>query len=86
MPPTTHVTKYFAIMKLEEYLKTSLGYKSVEKTGRGGGGCISQGETLKVIKGNGEKELIYVKGNKSSGVSSIHALFEGLQQLGYIKL
>ena len=67
-------------MKLEEYLKTSLGYKSVEKTGRGGGGCISQGETLKVIKGDNEKELIYVKGNKSSGVSSIHALFEGLIQ------
>ena len=73
-------------MKLEEYLKTSLGYKSVEKTGRGGGGCISQGETLKVIKGNGEKELIYVKGNKSSGVSSTHALFEVYNNLGTLKL
>ena len=72
------MTESVAIMKLEEYLKISLGYKSVEKTGRGGGGCISQGETLKVIKSNGEKELIYVKGNKSTGVSSIHPLFEGL--------
>ena len=80
------MTKSVAIMKLEEYLKTSLGYKSVEKTGRGGGGCISQGETLKVIKGNGEKELIYVKGNKSTGVSSIHALFEGFDTLKFKKL
>ena len=83
MPPTTHVTKYFAIMKLEEYLKTSLGYKSVEKTGRGGGGCISQGETLKVIKGNGEKELIYVKGNKSTGVSSIMLFLQVYDNFNY---
>ena len=56
-------------MKIEEYLKTSLPYQKVQKTGRGGGGCISQGETFQVITKDGRQELIYVKGNTKTGVS-----------------
>ena len=56
-------------MKIEEFLKSSLGYRHVQKTGRGGGGCISQGETFLVTKEGTEQELIYVKGNKGAGVS-----------------
>ena len=57
-------------MKLEEFLKSSgLGYCNVKKTGQGGGGCISQGETFLVTKEDKSEELIYVKGNKGQGVS-----------------
>ena len=45
-------------MKLEDYIKEKLGFDNVQKTGRGGGGCISQGETLLATKQNSEKELI----------------------------
>ena len=55
-------------MKLEEYLKTKLGYICVQKTGRCGGGCISQGETFQVTKEGSRPELIYVKGNTAAGV------------------
>ena len=58
-------------MKLEEYLKTSLKYQNVQNTGRGGGGCISQGETYQVTREDGKRELIYVKRNTAAGVSSI---------------
>ena len=56
-------------MKLEDYIKQALGYRNVQKTGKGGGGCISQGETLLAIKENSEQELIYAKRNKEKGVS-----------------
>ena len=56
-------------MKLEDYIKEALGYRSVQKTGRGGGGCISQGETLLATKEKSEQELIYAKRNKEKGVS-----------------
>jgi hypothetical protein len=56
-------------MKLEEYLKSELGYRHVQKTGRGGGGCISQGETFLVTSEGTVQEEIYVKGNKAAGVS-----------------
>ena len=56
-------------MKLEDYIKEKLGFDNVQKTGRGGGGCISQGETLLATKQNSEKELIYAKRNKEKGVS-----------------
>ena len=58
-------------MKLEEYLKSALGYRNVQKTGRGGGGCISQGETFVVTTEGMVQEQIYVKGNKGAGVSYI---------------
>ena len=56
-------------MKLEDYIKQALGYRNVQKTGKGGGGCISQGETLLASKENSEQELIYAKRNKEKGVS-----------------
>ena len=58
-------------MKLENYIKDELGYQNVQKTGRGGGGCISQGETLIATKQGSEQELIYAKRNRERGVSRL---------------
>ena len=50
-------------------MKYRFGYCSVQKTGKCGGGCISQGETFQVTKEGNRKELIYVKGNIAEGVT-----------------
>ena len=69
-------------MKLEDYLKYRFGYCSVQKTGKCGGGCISQGETFQVTKEGNRKELIYVKGNTAAGVTLCfyHILVNSIQQ------
>ena len=46
---------------MEECLR-KLGFENVKRTGRGGGGCISQGEVFSTDKGK-----IFVKKNTKKG-------------------
>ena len=46
-------------MKLEEFLKKSLNFKTVKATSHYGGGCISQGQSFEVDDG----KKIFVKQN-----------------------
>ena len=51
-------------MRIEEILKSNLGVKSVQATGYGGGGCISQGQAF-ILDGN---EKVFVKINERAKV------------------
>ena len=54
---------------MENFLKERLGYSEVVRSGRGGGGCISQGEVYLTDRGS-----IYVKENARPGSRE---MFEG---------
>ena len=54
-------------MRIEEILKSNLGVKSVQATGYGGGGCISEGQAF-ILDGN---EKVFVKINKRAKVTFI---------------
>ena len=51
-------------MKLEELLRSALGCESVRSTGRGGGGCISQGQAFVID----DKDQVFVKENDKAKV------------------
>ena len=53
---------------MENYLKDSLGYTFVKRSGRGGGGCISQGEMYHTDQGR-----IFVKENSRPGADTMFA-------------
>ena len=54
-------------MRFEDFLRSALSCKSVRSTGRGGGGCISRGQTFILD----EKEYIFVKENDQAKVKII---------------
>ena len=47
---------------MESFLKTSLGYTFVKRSGQGGGGCISSGEMYHTDQGQ-----VFVKENSKQG-------------------
>ena len=51
---------------MESYLKESLGYSFVKRSGQGGGGCISQGEMYHTDQGQ-----IFVKENSKEGADKM---------------
>lgn len=54
------------LLKMEEIIKQALKTKTLTQTGRGGGGCISQGEGYSTDHG-----VIFVKRNSDDNVSDI---------------
>ena len=51
---------------MQSYLKDSLGYSFVKRSGQGGGGCISQGEMYHTDQGQ-----IFVKENSKEGADKM---------------
>ena len=61
-------------MKLENIIKSKLGYKSVRPTGQSASGCISTGFVFEVTKDSGQTFKVFVKENASANSK---AMFEG---------
>jgi protein-ribulosamine 3-kinase len=58
---------------MEELVRTALGCQSVRATGRGGGGCISQGQVFIVD----DKDQVFVKENEKAKVHFVESGFVG---------
>lgn len=73
-------------MRLEEFLKGALGYKTVQATGRRGTGDISSGESYRVDGG----QTVFVKRNGSAGAKQMFegefASLEAIQKTGCIRV
>ena len=70
---------------MEKFLKERLGYEDVRRSGKGGGGCISEGELYHTDQGK-----IFVKENSKPGSHKMFlgefASLEKLLETGTIKV
>ena len=70
---------------MENYLKEKLGYTFVRRSGKGGGGCISQGEMFHTDQGS-----IFVKENSKEGAQKMFigefASLEEIDKTGTIRV
>lgn len=55
---------------MDEILKEALGTVTLKRTGKGGGGCINEGEAYLIDTGT-----VFVKYNKKPQVNYIHEIF-----------